>query len=67
MKLLNGITPIPSNTILPTDGEKPEGLLPLWVADMDFKTPAPVVEALVEKSKHGIFGYSEGGQDYFLR
>ena len=37
---------------------KPEGLLPLWVADMDFKTPAPVVEALVEKSKHGIFGYS---------
>jgi len=45
---------------------KPEGLLPLWVADMDFKTPAPVVDALVEKSKHGIFGYSEGGQDYFF-
>lgn len=45
---------------------KPEGLLPLWVADMDFKTPAPVVEALVEKSKHGIFGYSESGQDYFF-
>ncbi|TYC88219.1 MULTISPECIES: MalY/PatB family protein [Acetobacterium] len=44
----------------------PEGLLPLWVADMDFKTPAPVVEALVEKSKHGIFGYSESGQDYFF-
>ncbi|MBC3889243.1 putative C-S lyase [Acetobacterium paludosum] len=45
---------------------KPEGLLPLWVADMDFKTPGPVVEALVEKSKHGIFGYSESGQDYFF-
>lgn len=44
---------------------KPEGLLPLWVADMDFKTPEPVVEALVEKSRHGIFGYSESGQDYF--
>ena len=45
---------------------KPKGLLPLWVADMDFKTPAPVVDALVEKSKHGIFGYSESGQDYFF-
>ncbi|MBC3804430.1 putative C-S lyase [Acetobacterium fimetarium] len=44
---------------------KPEGLLPLWVADMDFKTPEPVVEALVEKSRHGIFGYSESGPDYF--
>ena len=45
---------------------KPEGLLPLWVADMDFKTPESVVEALVEKSRHGIFGYSESGQDYFF-
>ncbi|KNZ43408.1 MalY/PatB family protein [Acetobacterium bakii] len=45
---------------------KPEGLLSLWVADMDFKTPAPVVDALVEKSRHGIFGYSESGQDYFF-
>jgi len=45
---------------------KPEGLLPLWVADMDFKTPCPVIDALVEKSKHGIFGYSECGEDYFF-
>jgi cystathionine beta-lyase len=45
---------------------KPEGLLPLWVADMDFKTPEPVVAALVEKSRHGIFGYSESDQDYFF-
>ncbi|MGV8905653.1 MAG: MalY/PatB family protein [Acetobacterium sp.] len=45
---------------------KPEGLLPLWVADMDFKTPDPVIDALVEKSRHGIFGYSECGEDYFF-
>lgn len=44
---------------------KPDGLLPLWVADMDFRTPACVVEALVEKSRHGIFGYSESREDYF--
>lgn len=43
---------------------KPDGILPLWVADMDFKTPACVTDALVEKSRHGIFGYSESGQDY---
>ena len=43
----------------------PEGLLPLWVADMDFKTPPCVTEALVEKSRHGIFGYSESSEAYF--
>lgn len=44
---------------------KPEGLLPLWVADMDFKAPPCVIRALEEKSRHGIFGYSETGADYF--
>ncbi len=43
---------------------KPEGLLSLWVADMDFRTPPCVTEALVEKSRHGIFGYSESREDY---
>lgn len=43
----------------------PENLLPLWVADMDFRTPPFVVDALVEKSRHGIFGYSESGRDYW--
>ena len=43
----------------------PEGLLPLWVADMDFRAPDCVLNALVEKSRHGIFGYSESGRDYF--
>lgn len=43
---------------------KPEGLLSLWVADMDFRTPPCVTDALVEKSRHGIFGYSESREDY---
>ncbi len=43
---------------------KPEGLLSLWVADMDFRTPPCVTDALVEKSCHGIFGYSESREDY---
>ena len=35
-----------------------EDLLPLWVADMDFRAPQPVIDALVERTKHGIFGYT---------
>lgn len=35
-----------------------EDLLPLWIADMDFRAPQPVIDALVERVKHGIFGYT---------
>lgn len=35
-----------------------EDLLPLWVADMDFRAPQAVIDALVERVKHGIFGYT---------
>lgn len=31
--------------------------LPLWVADMDFVAPEPVLAALHERVKHGVFGY----------
>jgi cystathionine beta-lyase len=44
---------------------KPEGILPLWVADMDFKAPQPVLDALRARVEHGIFGYSEGKEGYF--
>lgn len=43
----------------------PEGLLPLWVADMDFRVPDPVSEALKERVEHGIFGYSFAGKEYY--
>ena len=32
-----------------------EDVLPLWVADMDFSAPAPVLEALQKRIAHGIF------------
>ena len=38
---------------------KPTGLIPLWVADMDFRTAPCVTEALVKSAEHSIFGYSE--------
>lgn len=43
---------------------KPDGILPLWVADMDFRTPPNVVEALKKSSEHGIFGYTDVKQMY---
>lgn len=43
----------------------PEDVLSLWVADMDFRTSSYVEDALIERVKHGIFGYTEVGQNYF--
>jgi cysteine-S-conjugate beta-lyase len=44
-----------------TDCEKwdlyDEDVLPLWVADMDFRSPEPVIRALAERVEHGFFGY----------
>ena len=44
---------------------KPADVLPLWVADMDFKTSSYVEDALIERAKHGIFGYSDTQEVYF--
>lgn len=42
-----------------------EDVLPMWVADMDFPAPQPVIEALIRRAKHGIYGYSSGTDRYF--
>jgi cystathionine beta-lyase len=39
-------------------------VLPLWVADMDFVSPEPVVEALVKRARHGVFGYTGRAKEY---
>jgi cystathionine beta-lyase len=38
----------------------PADVLPLWVADMDFRSPEPVRRALREVVDHGVFGYPRG-------
>ena len=43
----------------------PEDVLPLWVADMDFETSSYIQDAIIERTKHGIFGYSEVQTPYF--
>ncbi|MCL1974748.1 MAG: pyridoxal phosphate-dependent aminotransferase [Firmicutes bacterium] len=45
-------------------GKAPD-LLPMWIADMDFKAPPCVEEALLRQCNHGIFGYSESDSIYF--
>lgn len=44
---------------------RPEDVLPLWVADMDFRAPEPVLDSLRRAVEHGIFGYSEVKANYF--
>ena len=37
---------------------KGRDILPMWVADMDFLCPTEITEALVERARHGTFGYT---------
>ena len=41
-----------------------DDLIPLWVADMDFACPPPVVEAIKERAAHPIFGYTTPSEGY---
>lgn len=59
---------------LGTDCEKWDGLkkhfgvddaLPLWVADMDFPSPEPVVRAIAERAAHPVYGYPYKSEDYY--
>ncbi len=61
------------NTIIPRRGSgsykwdtpaDPE-TIPLWVADMDFRTAPAIIDALRRRVGHGIFGYTYVGDDYY--
>lgn len=47
------------------DGGSVEGVLPMWVADMDFRTAPCVVEALRRRVEHGVFGYQHVPDSYY--
>ncbi|MDR1615902.1 MAG: pyridoxal phosphate-dependent aminotransferase [Syntrophomonadaceae bacterium] len=49
----------------PADRGRPDDVLPFWVADMDFQSPPCVLDALSERVRHGIFGYSDTDRNYF--
>ncbi|MHB1394902.1 MAG: MalY/PatB family protein [Clostridia bacterium] len=40
-------------------------VLPMWVADMDFEVPQPVIDAVVKRAQHGIYGYTEKPDSFY--
>lgn len=43
----------------------PEGVLPMWVADMDFRTAPAIIDALQKRVAYGIFGYTRVPDAYY--
>jgi len=42
-----------------------EDVIPLWVADMDFAAPDAVVQKLIKRAEHGVYGYSFEPEEYY--
>lgn len=42
-----------------------DGILAMWVADMDFRCPEPVIDALIARAQHGIYGYTAPGAAFY--
>ena len=38
-----------------------DDVIPMWVADMDFPTARPIVEALKNRATHDFYGYAQPG------
>lgn len=47
-------------------GSNDPDLLPLWIADMDFKVPEEVTDAIINRVNHGAFGYTLVPEDYYV-
>lgn len=47
------------------DDDEQEGILPFWVADMDFEVAPAIQEAIMKRTKQGIFGYTHVPQEYY--
>lgn len=47
------------------DGDDTGKLLPMWVADMDFRTAPAIINAVIKRAEHGVFGYEHVPQSYY--
>jgi len=47
------------------DGTEDTEVLPMWVADMDFRTSPAIINALQKRVEHGIFGYTRVPEEYY--
>lgn len=59
------ITPRRGTNSYKWDSAPDDDTLPMWVADMDFRTAPPIVEALARRVRHGIFGYTKVPDAYY--
>lgn len=41
-------------------------ILPMWIADMDFKTAPEIIEALQNRISHGVFGYTQTPEHFYV-
>ena len=39
-----------------------EDIIPMWVADMDFKSPDRIIQAIIKRAEHGVYGYTESSE-----
>ncbi len=58
-------TPIPRKGTCSYKWDSEDGVLPMWVADMDFRTAPAIIEALQKRVGHGIFGYTKVPDSYY--
>jgi len=59
------ITPRRGTNSYKWDSTADADVLPMWVADMDFRTAPPIIEALKQRVEHGIFGYVKVPDAYY--
>ena len=59
------ITPRRGSNSYKWDSAEDSGVLPMWVADMDFQTAPCIIEALQKRVSHGIFGYTRVPEEYY--
>lgn len=41
-----------------------EDVIPMWIADTDFKCPQPIIDAMVKRAQHGIYGYPDNYKNF---
>ena len=59
------IIPRRNTNSLKWDAAANDQVLPMWVADMDFRTAPAITEAIIRRAQHGIFGYSKVPAPYY--
>ena len=42
-----------------------DDVIPMWVADMDFKAAPCIIDALKERLEHGVFGYANVPEEFY--